>query len=132
MTAPTILMGYPHLVFIMGLVEERFELDPAERGVAEVRADEPGFIRVAVDAPTRQLLVLTESYYPGWQISLDGDSAQALRVNGDFLACLVGPGTVDVRFHFDPDSWRIGKLITAAAVLLTLVFHIGLFGRLLR
>ena len=75
--------------------------------------------------------MLTESYYDGWQITVDGLSAKALRVNGDFLACLVGPGTVDVRFHFNPDSWRWGKLITAAAVLLTLIFHIGLFGRLL-
>ena len=114
------------------LVEEEIELEAADAGVAEVRADEPGFIRVAVDAPTQQLLVLTESYYDGWQITVDGLSAKALRVNGDFLACLVGPGTVDVRFHFNPDSWRWGKLITAAAVLLTLIFHIGLFGRRLR
>ena len=112
------------------LVEEDLPLEPVMPGAAEVIEERPGVIRVAVEAPTRQLLVLTESHYPGWRVSVDGAPADTLRVNGDFLGCVVEPGQTDVLFKFDPDSWRLGKLVTATGVLLTLIFHIGLFGRL--
>ena len=114
------------------LVDVDLPLEPVVPGTAEVLEDRPGVVRVAVDAPTRQLLVLTESYYPGWRVSVDGGSVAALRVNGDFLGCVVEAGQREVVFDFDPDSWRQGKLVTVAGVLLTLIFHIGLFGRLRR
>ncbi len=114
------------------LVDVDLPLEPGVPGAAQVIEDRPGIVRVAVDAPTRQLLVLTESYYPGWRVSVDGGSVEALRVNGDFLGCIVEAGQREVVFDFDPDSWRQGKLVTVAGVLLTLIFHIGLFGRLRR
>ena len=74
--------------------------------------------------------MLTESYYPGWRVRVDGKSVETLRVNGDFLGCVVSAGEHSVDLIFDPDSWRYGKAITAAALLLTILFHVGLFGRL--
>ena len=50
---------------------------------------------MAVATPTRQLLVVSESYHPGWQAAVDGVPQPVLRVNGDFLGCVVGPGKAD-------------------------------------
>ena len=77
-------------------------------------------------------MVLTESFFPGWRVTNNGEAAEALPVYGDFLGCVVEPGEVELRFVFDPDSWRFGKLISAGSILLAVVFHIGLFGRLVR
>ena len=79
---------------------------------------------------SHERVVLTESYYPGWRVESDGDSIVALRVNGDFLGCVVPPGKYSIDLVFDPESWRLGKVISAAALLLTILFHVGLFGRL--
>lgn len=112
------------------LVEKPLAIDVGEPGTVEVIEDRPGEIHLRVNAPTSQLLVLTESYYPGWRVRVDGKSVETLRVNGDFLGCVVSAGEHSVDLIFDPDSWRYGKAITAAALLLTILFHVGLFGRL--
>ena len=69
-------------------------------GEATVLEDVPGRIRVRVAAPTRQLLVLTESFHPGWQARCDGAPCAAVRVYGDFLGSVVEPGTREIELRF--------------------------------
>ena len=112
------------------LVEKPLAIEGDQPGTVEILADRPGDIRLRINTPTTQLLVLTESYYPGWRIRVDGKHVEALRINGDFLGCVIPPGERSVSLAFDPDSWRYGKMVTAAALLLAVLFHVGLFGRL--
>jgi hypothetical protein len=101
------------------LVEESFEraLDPpldqpGTRGEVHVVHDRPGDISLSIDAPTRQLLVASERYHPGWRATVDGQDAPVVRVNGDFLGCPVGPGSHDVELTFRPDSLRQGRSLS--------------------
>ncbi|HEY2146286.1 MAG TPA: YfhO family protein, partial [Pirellulales bacterium] len=61
----------------------------------------------------------------GWRATADGEPLPVVRVNGDFMGCVVGPGKKEVEFRFSPASLRFGaamsvfglSLIAAACVM---------------
>ncbi|MGQ9501001.1 MAG: YfhO family protein [Anaerolineae bacterium] len=70
-------------------------------------------ITVSTDAPG--YLVLFDTFYPGWEASVDGRSVPILRANLMFRAVPVMPGTYQVEFHYRPLTVRIGIWISAMA-----------------
>jgi hypothetical protein len=91
-------------------------------GRVMTRRDRPGSSVFDVAVPDRQLLVWNESYHPGWTVTIDGRPRAAVRVNFDFLGCLVPPGRHTVAFRFRPRSFQVGALASAAG----LAFLIGM------
>ncbi len=87
-------------------------LPPAKPGDASLIEDLPGRLGVRTEAPSAQLLVVAESYHPGWKATINGSPAQVYHINGDFMGCLVGPGTQLVMLQFQPASLRTGRLIS--------------------
>ncbi len=87
-------------------------LPESKPGTASLIEDIPGRLSVRTEAPCVQLLVVAESYHPGWKAAVNGSPAQVYRVNGDFMGCLVGPGTQLATFKFQPASLRAGRLIS--------------------
>ena len=72
------------------------------------------------------LLVVAETYYPGWRARIDGKPAQVLEVNGALRGLPVPKGAHTVEFEYSSDTVRWGGVLTAcgslvAAVLLTRV-----------
>ncbi|MBC8103474.1 MAG: hypothetical protein H7Z41_12925 [Cytophagales bacterium] len=93
--------------------------NPVIPGQARIVSEQPGQIEIATNAPTRQLLVLSESWHPGWTTKQDGDaSREVLRAYGDYQACLVEPGSHTVLFRFAPKSFEVGKRVTLFGLLL--------------
>jgi hypothetical protein len=87
-------------------------LPPAGPGSASLIEDLPGRLSVRTNAPSPQLLVVAESYHPGWKATVNGSPAQVFRINGDFMGCLVGPGTQLIMLQFQPASLHTGRLIS--------------------
>lgn len=104
------------------LVDEFVELDDGAPGRLAWRADDPGDLQLAVTAPGRQLLVVSESFHPGWRVEVDAKPGRVLRAYGDYLACVVEAGSHEVRFRFEPESLRRGTRVSLLAVGLTLVW----------
>jgi hypothetical protein len=102
------------------LVDRPTELSDSLPGEARIVQDNPGDMRFAVDAPARQLLVVTERFHAGWRAEVDGQPRKLLRANGDFIGCVIEPGRHDVRLVFRPYSLQLGKSLTA--------YGIGLLG----
>jgi hypothetical protein len=101
------------------LVEAELGLPGGPPGHARMLSDRPGSIAVATDAPSRQLLVLSESFFDGWRVRVDdGPPRPALRVYGDFIGCVVAAGSHRAEFTFDPDDLRIGRWISTAVAAL--------------
>jgi hypothetical protein len=98
------------------LVERRLPLQPGRPGKVELLADQPGEIRLSVDSPGRQLLVLIESFHSGWEATTGGEPLPIVRVNGDFMGCVVTPGTSEIEFRFRPASLRFGAWISILGV----------------
>jgi len=69
-------------------------------------------------------VVLSEVYYPGWRVEVDGRAAKILPANFTFRAVYLEPGAHRVRMFFQPASWTLGLAISAVtwcALLLVIV-----------
>jgi len=107
------------------LVEQPLALPASSPGSVRLLAQRPGYIEAEVDCPTTQLLVVAESHHPGWQATVDELAQSVLRVNGDFLGCLVGPGRQHVVLQFQPRSLELGGLVSFVGLVLTSLCFLG-------
>ena len=79
--------------------------------------------RVLVDARLSDsgVLVLTDAFYPGWKVFVDGKEQTIRRANYLFRGVELPSGAHQVEFVYDPLSFKIGLIVS----LLTVVFLIA-------
>ena len=87
-------------------------------GTARIAAYEHERVTIDTDAPGRRLLVLSDTWFPGWHATVDGTPAPIARANVAFRAVSVPPGRHRVVFDYAPASFRIGATISGVALLL--------------
>ena len=100
------------------LVPSPMALPEGPTGIASMTEDHPGRIRVTTTAEVRRLLIVSEAHHSGWRVELDGRKAETIRVDGDFLGCVVPPGRHEVAFRFDPASDRQGRWLSGLGLVL--------------
>jgi hypothetical protein len=95
------------------------ERSPVAATVAEWA---PGRIRVTLaPVPTdTSYLVVSENWYPAWRADIDGNAAPVHRGNHAFLSVVLPPGAAEVTFTFDSATYERGRMITIAALLVTI------------
>ena len=85
--------------------------------------DEPTRIEISAELEADGLLVLSDSYYPGWQASVDGEPAEIFATNHLFRGVRVPAGSHQIVFHYSP-TWlpmsgaAVGIAIAGLAALL--------------
>ena len=79
---------------------------------------------VSATTQGRALLVMSETYYPGWQATVNGKAAKIYRVDGDLRGVIVPAGVSDVDFRYRPRSVLIGGTLTVLAFLGSLLFWV--------
>ncbi len=101
------------------LVEGGEAQDVTPSGTATIgfEAYGPNEIRLRVDTPADAYLVLSEVWYPGWRVKVDGPSVPLLRANYAFRAVRLEPGQHQVYMTFAPRSWRLGLVISGLTLL---------------
>lgn len=100
----------------LAVAESALDLPSGEPGIAELIDDRPGHIVVRIQAPAPQLLVMTESFHPGWVAKSAGRKLPVVRVNGDFLGCVVDADVDRVVLEFRPASLRWGAALSACGL----------------
>jgi hypothetical protein len=75
--------------------------------------------RVALEAasPHKCLLVLLDSYYPGWKASIDGQACPIYSHGLGFRAIDFPPGNHQVEFEFRSSSFRNGLCVSVATAI---------------
>ena len=63
----------------------------------------------------RGLLVLNDTYYPGWEASVDGSPTTIILTDVAFRGVVVEPGAHRVVFDYRPWSVRFGAAVSIAA-----------------
>jgi hypothetical protein len=84
---------------------------------AQIVRYSPRELEIQTEADAASLLVLTDSYYPGWRASVDGRPATVLRTNVLFRGVPVPAGEHRVRLWFDPLSVRLGLALSTITLL---------------
>jgi hypothetical protein len=81
----------------------------------------PNYLKTAVNASGRQLLIFSQIYYPGWQAKIDNQPAELLRVNVIQQGMVVPEGQHVVELTFSPGSFWTGTVISGIALLICLI-----------
>ena len=79
---------------------------------AQVAGYGPNEIDLVATAKQQGYLVLSEVYYPGWNAFVDGRETDVFRADDLFRGILVSPGVHQVRFLYDPMSFKLGEAIS--------------------
>ncbi len=75
-------------------------------------------LRAKLDRPG--LVILADTYYPGWQLSIDGQPAPVLRANRLMRGAAVRAGEHTLLYTYEPASFRVGAVISAAGLIVLL------------
>jgi hypothetical protein len=91
---------------------------PMMAATATISAYTPLAVTVATAADKTTLLVLTDTYYPGWTAVVDGKNSPIYRADYAFRAVPVPAGNHSVEFRYRPQSFSSGLAIASGAALL--------------
>lgn len=90
--------------------------EPLERPECEgsVRPSSSGAQHLALDvrACDDSYLIVSDSYYPGWRATVDGQDTPIHRADHSLRAVRLSPGEHHVRFDYKPLSFRAGLLLS--------------------
>ncbi|GAG95566.1 unnamed protein product, partial [marine sediment metagenome] len=77
---------------------------------------------------TDQLAVFSEIYYDkGWNVWIDGKSANYFRVNYVLRGMIIPQGSHEIEFKFEPKSYFISRKIALPSSFVLLLLIIGIF-----
>lgn len=95
------------------LLYDRAPVAEASSTVLDARRDGAGRWEVHASGAKPSVVVVTEAWFPGWTVTVDGAEAPLLQADGAFLGVAVGPGEHDIAFAYEvPASVTVGRLIT--------------------
>jgi hypothetical protein len=77
----------------------------------------PGEVRLEATTSAGGVLVLSESFLPGWRATLDGGPVPVLRADYALLGVALPPGTHEVVFRYRPRSVIVGGAVSLASIL---------------
>ena len=82
-------------------------------------------VEIDLDACAAGVLVITDSYFPGWEATLDGQPASIERVDLIVRGVRVGKGKHRVVMRYRPSSFRIGAALSLLSLLALLLVLVG-------
>jgi hypothetical protein len=82
-------------------------------------------LSLLVKAKGDAFLVLSDTYFPGWRVFIDGKEEKIYRADYNFRAVPLGAGTHHVEFIYDPLSFKLGAIITFLGIMGCLVIGLG-------
>jgi hypothetical protein len=94
--------------------------------LAKIDKESPEYVHIKVQTNAPRLLVLADSYYPGWKATLDGKDAYIYRANMLYRAVAVPKGQHVIEFRLEPDSERWGTLLWSLGVVAIIVVYFRL------
>jgi len=88
----------------------------AEAKVA-VSAYDDNEVKLRVESERPGLLVMSDTYYPGWKAYVDGVETKIYPTDLALRSIFVGPGGHNVEFVYRPASFNIGLLMGGLSLL---------------
>ena len=87
-----------------------------ERPDVRIVSYSPQRVELTARGDGNAILVLADTYYPGWRAFLDGAPTKLYRANYVVRAIELPPGEHRVEFIFDPISFKVGAVVSALAL----------------
>ena len=123
---PPLVKGGGERGLIKGGKEKRL-VKRGESGGKEVEfiSESNNLLQLFVEAKEDGFLVLSDTYFPGWKVYLDGNPVKSFRANYNFRAVSIPPGKHEVKFVYHPLSVKLGVLVTSLGIIGILVMGLS-------
>jgi hypothetical protein len=104
-------------VLLMGSEDEGVD-SPGQEGPGTVEIIEYGArgMTLKAEAISSCYLVVSDVYYPGWRVYVDGNEDNLLRADYAFRAVRIDPGVHVVKMEYTPLFFKIGVLFSLAGI----------------
>jgi hypothetical protein len=100
------------------VLDSEIPMPPARqlRATAEIVRYENEIVTIVTSTNNEGILVLADSYYPGWKAFVDGQEVMIRRANLFFRAVPLPAGNHTVEFRYEPRSFTIGLAVSSVTL----------------
>ena len=81
-------------------------------------------IKIQSHSDYDSILILTDIFYPGWNVAIDGNPTKIFKANGLVRAVFVPAGEHSIEFEYLPDSFNLGIMISLGTSIIILGAYI--------
>ncbi len=111
------------------LVGEAPPLEPCQGDQVTIAAYAPNRVRIRARMACRGMVVLADTFYPGWQATVDGKPARIWEPYGALRGVVVDGGDHEIDFRFRPASVFTGMALSAAGVAIVILLRLRYWRR---
>jgi len=97
---------------------------PDEKGTVEIVDSKDGYWKAATKSEAPAILVLAESAYPGWNVKIDGNPAEALTAYTTVKAVCVPAGEHVVEWSMGAGSLYAGAAVTVLTLIILIFAYL--------
>ena len=105
-------------VELNNLLPSKYNLDKVE--IIEFNENK---IRINSFSESDSILILTDIFYPGWQVLIDEKPSEILRVNGLVRGVVVPAGSHIIEFNYLPESFWYGLIVSIFTAVILLIIY---------
>ena len=100
------------------LLSQPVEFEPTDHfeGKVEEVSYRPNQVTVKTSQEGNGFLVLMDSYFPGWTVTIDGQEGSILQANHFYRAVQLGPGRHTLVFDYFPEGFKDGLTISGVTL----------------
>lgn len=114
----------PIKTVLLDTVPEFASLPTSSIGTLVIKTYQPNEIVFETTTMTPSLLVLTDTYYPGWTATIDSKPTTILRADYIYRAVSIPQGNHTIIMRFNPVSVRAGIIVSISSILLVVLLVI--------
>ena len=102
------------------LLTEPVEFQPSDhfQGQVEQVDYRPNHVTLKTRQEGNGFLVLNDTYFPGWTVTVDGKAATLLKANHYYRAVQLGPGEHTLEFDYFPEGFKEGLIVSSIFLLI--------------
>ena len=98
-------------------------------GIAKIVSYKNQTVTIHASVNDPGILVLADSYYPGWKAYVDGKETRILKANHFFRAVVLAEGEHVVEFRYEPLSFKIGLAVSLTTLCILVLISVFVYFR---
>lgn len=83
----------------------------------------PNRVTVKTSQNGEGILVLLDSWFPGWKVEVDGEPERIYQANHFYRGVKLGPGSHSIEFSYEPVGLGMGATISGVVIILLMFLY---------
>jgi len=108
------------------IVEEKIQIPHNNKGYSSIETiiDKPLIQEYKIITNQPGLFMVTDTYYPGWNVYVDNSLSKIYKTNYAFRGVKINQGTHKIVFKYEPKSFLIGGILSLIGFVILIMFYL--------